>query len=334
MMLHPEQNEGTMDTSLLLVVMPIYEDRESACLLMKDLAKFCPTAPFIVAVEDGSLRNPLQPSDIAAAGLEGEVIYLARNMGHQRAIATGLAYASLYHKPTAAVVMDSDGEDRPEAISALLERLQQGNFDAVVAQRRRRSESLQFRTFYIVYRFVFLLLTGRTIRFGNFTALSGLAVKRLASMQELWVHFAASLMTSRLRVGAVPTDRGKRYAGKSTMNFFSLTLHGMRSMMVFAEDVLIRVGTFCALLAVGAIVLMFSTVILKLAGIATPGWFSTASGILLIILLQAGILTFVTLMISGIVKSAPPITRADLEHLIDRVERTAVKVPKLLIGGH
>jgi len=304
----------------LVVVMPIYEDRESASLLMKDLKLHCPTRPFIVAVEDGSVHNPLQPADVSAAGLEGEVIYLARNMGHQRAIATGLSYTSIHHRPAAVVVMDSDGEDQPQAICRLLDRLQEGDVDAVVAQRRKRSESLQFRAFYMFYRLVFSILTGRAIRFGNFTVLSGVATKRMASMQELWVHFAASLMTSRLRVAEVPTDRGSRHAGRSSMNFFSLSLHGMRSMMVFAEDVLIRVGTFCVLLAVGAVGLLVATVGLKMAGIATPGWFSTASGILFIILLQAGILTFVTLMISGIVKSAPPITRTELDHLIDRVE--------------
>ena len=309
----------------LVVIMPVFEDRESASLLMKDLARHCPTQPFIVAVEDGSLRNPLQASDIAAAGLQGEVLYLTRNMGHQRAIATGLAYASAHYNPLAAIVMDSDGEDRPEAIGDLLARLDKGDVDAVVAQRRRRSESLQFRIFYIFYRLVFQIFTGRTIRFGNFTALSQTGAKRLSAMHEMWVHFAASIMTSRLRVAAVPIDRGKRYAGTSTMNFFSLTLHGMRSMMVFAEDVLIRVGTFCALLAVGTVGLMIAAISLKLFGVATPGWFTTASGILFVILLQAGILTFVTLMISGIVRSAPPVTRAELDRLIDRVEST-VKV--------
>ena len=91
-----------------------------------------------------------------------------------------------------------------------------------------RSKPLRFRIFYSMYRFVFRLLTGRTIRFGNFVALSRRSVGRLIN-QETWVHFAASLMVSRLRIGTVETDRGTRYAGKSQMNFISLTLHGLRN---------------------------------------------------------------------------------------------------------
>jgi len=314
------------------IVIPVYEDRESAAQLMRAISSSCPVPPYIIAVEDGSIRGPLRAEDISRAGLAGEILFLTRNMGHQRAIATGLGYIAFNFEPDFVVVMDADGEDRPEAIAELVAQLQKGDVDAVVAQRRKRSESLQFRTFYLLYRQFFYVLTGRTIRFGNFTALSGLAVRRLASMQETWVHLAASLMVSRLRIGAVPTDRGKRYAGHSSMNFVSLILHGMRSLMVFAEDVLVRVGVICCILASGAIVLLGVAVVLKLIGFATPGWFSTAIGILVLILLQSGILTFATLMVAGVVKSAPPITRAAVDQLIERrevVRPDAAAMPEL-----
>ncbi len=141
-------------------------------------------------------------------------------------------------------------------------------------------------------------------------------------MQELWVHFAASLMVSKLRIAAIATDRGKRYAGTSQMNLVALVLHGLRSMMVFAEDVLVRVGLFCTVLASLSVALLGTSVVLKLIGFATPGWFSVAAGILILIVMQAGVLTFVTLMVSGIVRSAPPITQARLEQIIDRIEKT------------
>lgn len=306
----------------LVIVMPVYEDRESARILMQHLQADAPQRPYIVAVEDGSIRDPLTADDIAGAGLDGEVVVLARNMGHQRAIAVGLAHVAASIEADAAVVMDADGEDSPQSIGPLLAELATGRHDAVVARRRKRSETLKFRAFYAFYRFLFHLMTGREIRFGNFTALSMRAVKRLAAMQELWVHVAASVMVSRLRVGNVETDRGTRYAGTSQMNFVSLALHGMRSIMVFAEDVLVRVGIFCALLAGLALALLASTVVLKSIGFATPGWFSIAVGVLVLILMQAGVLTFVTLMISGLIRSAPPITRATLEQLIERIDRT------------
>jgi hypothetical protein len=306
----------------LVILMPVFEDRASARQLIADLARTCPVRPFIVAVEDGSLNEIMSAGDIAAAGLEGEVIHLARNMGHQRAIAAGIAHVATIHGPDALVVMDSDGEDVPDAVPLLLEALSDPKVDVVVAKRRRRSESLQFRAFYSVYRRLFKFLTGRNIRFGNFMAMTGKGARRMAAMQETWVHFPAAVMVSRLRMRPVPTDRGKRYFGVSRMNFVSLALHGMRSIMVFAEDVLVRVGVLCVGMIVVAAALLGVTTLLKLIGWATPGWFSTAFGILVIILLQAGILSFVTLMVSGIVKGAAPIRRADLDLVIERVEAT------------
>jgi hypothetical protein len=109
------------------------------------------------------------------------------------------------------------------------------------------------------------------------------------------------------------------------MNFVSLLLHGFRAIMVFAEDVLVRVGLLCVLLASMAIMLLFATAGLKLIGFATPGWFSTASGLLILILMQAGVLTFVTLMVAGVVRSASSITRTQLDLLIERIDKGEVE---------
>jgi hypothetical protein len=105
------------------------------------------------------------------------------------------------------------------------------------------------------------------------------------------------------------------------MNFTSLGLHGLRSIMVFAEDVLVRVGFFSTAVAVAAVGLLGAAVALKIVGYATPGWFSTAIGLLLILVLQAGVLTFVTLMVSGFVKNGPPLTRAQIDQLIARIDK-------------
>ena len=105
------------------------------------------------------------------------------------------------------------------------------------------------------------------------------------------------------------------------MNFVSLALHGLRSMMVFAEDVLVRVGLFCALLATLALGLLVTAVGLKVSGFATPGWFTAAAGLLILILMQAGVLTFVTLMISGMNRGAAPVSNAALDGIIDHIER-------------
>ena len=314
----------------LIVLMPVYEDRKSATKLVQQLSEQLSGRCYVIVMEDGSVADPMKITDITAAGVAGEVLYLARNMGHQRAIATGLTYIAMMFEPTAVVVMDSDGEDRPDAVPSLLNQLRTSAVDAVVARRGRRSETVSFRIFYSFYRFIFQILTGRTIRFGNFTALSALGVRRLAAMQEVWLHLASTLMVSRLRIGFVPTDRGERYFGRSRMNFVGLALHGMRSMMVFAEDVLVRIVLFCSVIAGLSIALLATTTTLKFLGFATPGWFSTLSGILIVILFQAGILTFVTLMVAGTMRGAAPMGRDQLALLIERIDKGA---PPLVAAG-
>lgn len=289
------------------VVMPIYEDQEASTRLFRALFGEYGERAFVVAVDDGSISQPTHIEALTKIGLQGVVIQLKRNVGHQRAIAIGLNYvADNLPEIACTVVMDSDGEDTPESIRQLVEPLKSPMIDAVVAQRKSRVETWRFKLFYIVYKCLFQFLTGRKISFGNFMALKPTALKRLVAMQELWMHVAGCMLTSKLRIETLPIDRGPRYAGKSKMNFVGLALHGFRALMVFAEDVLVRVGIICAFVALATVIASVIAIGLKLAGFATPGWFSVALGILLLVFLQTGALTLMTLMLTGVVRSGSP----------------------------
>ena len=300
------QKSGMIDY-MFAVVMPIYEDQDASTRLFRALFDEYGDRIFVVAVDDGSINQPTNIKALTSIGLQGVVIQLKRNVGHQRAIAIGLNYVAEYLPEIACtVVMDSDGEDTPESIRQLVEPLKSPKIDAVVAQRKSRVETLRFKLFYLVYKFLFQFLTGRKISFGNFMALKPSAVKRLVAMQELWMHVAGCILTSKLRIKTIPIDRGPRYAGKSKMNFVGLALHGFRALMVFAEDVLVRVGIICTFVALATIFASLLAIGLKLAGFATPGWFSVALGILLLVFLQTGALTLMTLMLTGVVRSGTP----------------------------
>lgn len=302
------------------VVMPIYEDQEASTRLFRELFAHYGKRVFVVAIDDGSVHQPVNIKVLESTGLKGVVVSLKRNVGHQRAIAIGINYVA-DHMPDmpCTVVMDSDGEDTPQSIRQLVEPLSSPKTDIVVAQRKSRIETVRFKIFYLVYKIIFQLLTGRKISFGNFMALNPSALKRLMAMQELWVHVAACVLTSKLRVATLPIDRGPRYAGKSKMNFVGLALHGFRALMVFAEDVLVRVGIMCAVVAVIAVLSSFLAAALKLSGFATPGWFSVVLGILLLVFLQTGALTLMTLMLTGVVRSGAP-NQVNYKAYIDRIE--------------
>ena len=287
----------------LIVVTPVFEDVDASERLFEALAAKFSSAVYVIAVDDGSVHHPLEASVLSNVGVEGVVLKLRSNVGHQRAIAIGLAYVSerAVDEPMV-VVMDSDGEDLPDTIPALLARLESDDFDIVVAQRKRRVETMKFKLFYFIYKALFRLLTGKKISFGNFMALKLGAVRRLVAMQELGIHVAGTVLASRLRTGFCPLDRGTRYAGQSKMNFVGLVLHGFKGLMIFAEDVLVRVGIACALVASLSVAGIALAILLKAFGFATPGWFSVVLGILFLVLLQTGALTLMTLMLTGVVR--------------------------------
>lgn len=306
-----------------VVITPVYEDAEASARLFKELRAALGEDLFVVVVDDGSVREPVEVASLSAANADGVVIRLRRNVGHQRAIAVGISYvASEVNDVEYVVVMDSDGEDVPATIAELVRPLQSLDVDVVVAQRRSRVETLRFRIFYSCYKALFQALSGRRISFGNFMALKPAAVRRLAAMQELWVHVAACVLTSKLRVAVCPLDRGPRYAGRSKMNFVGLALHGFRALMVFADDVLMRVGIASAAIAALAVLGGITAIVLKLNGYATPGWFSVALGVLAIVFLQTGALTLMSLMLTGVVRSGA-VASTDYREFIDQVLRAA-----------
>jgi len=287
--------------------------------MFAQLAATCGPSTFVVAVDDGSVRTPLPAAAIAAAGLAGVVLQLRRNVGHQRAIATGLGYvADVLRTSAPTVVMDCDGEDVPSTIAALLAALEVADADIVVAQRRSRIETVRFKSFYLIYKLLFRLLTGRAISFGNFMAMNRVALNRLSAMAELGTHVAGTVLLSRLRWKTCPIDRGSRYAGASKMNFVGLALHGFKGLMIFAEDVLVRVGAACAFVASLSLLGVVTAVALKSIDYATPGWFSVALGILLLVFLQTGAITLMTLMLTGVVRSVSPLS-PDYRLLIERI---------------
>lgn len=291
---------STRDDTTIRIITPVYNDRDAVCRLLAELAPLHAShGPLrVTIVDDGSLLAPVTAQDVTGHPFEVEILSLFRNVGHQRAIAIGMVHAVQRGGTGPVVVMDGDGEDSPEAIAGLLERLEDDALEVVVAQRGQRSESLSFRGFYQIYRGLFRMLTGQEIRFGNFSAMSASAAQRLIHMDDLWMHVPAAILRSGLPRGAVEVDRGHRYDGSSRMNLVSLVTHGLRSVAVFTESVLTRILLFCAAIAIPSLVLIVLALLIKLTGYATPGWLTSAIGALLGLIIQTATIAMVSLLIA------------------------------------
>jgi len=313
------------------IVTPVFEDQESfheLCLRLAAAERVAGVKFHIIAVDDGSLGAPPQIAALRSAGVSGEILRLARNVGHQAAISIGLAHAYALPNVSACVVMDSDGEDTPESIPGLLAAVAGDKVDVAVAERAKRSETLTFRAFYTIYKRLFKLLTGQVLRFGNFMAMSPRALERVSGMHETSTHVAAAVVKARLRRADVPTDRGRRYAGHSRMNFPSLVLHGMRAVMVFADLVLTRMALALVAMAAGVVLVVVAALAAKLLGATTPGWVTLVTGFALTLFVQTGLFTMITLIVSSLGRAdTPPRVRELALEYVSSIERTDAAAP-------
>jgi len=285
-----------------VVITPYYEDIASP-YFFEDLGENLKQNSTVIVVDDGSIKRPLDEAELSENGLKGKILRLHKNVGHQEAICIGLQYAVNNTHAEKLVIMDSDGEDRPEDIKILLDKLDDVNEDVVVAKRTSRHETFRFKTFYIIYKMLFQFFVGKKINFGNFMVLKKNAAKRLLHEDKTDLHVAASVINSKLPICFFPLARGKRYAGKSKMNMVGLVLHGLRSIMVFSEIVLVRLTLFCSFFTLAILVALALMVVLKISGLTIPGWFSTISGILILTLVQISVVTVLILLMSSKNKS-------------------------------
>lgn len=245
----------------------------------------------LLAVDDGSTAEPPEEIDDLPGGAVKRVMVLrlTRNVGHQRAIAIALPLVRAHLRHRAVIVMDADGEDRPEdVIRFMREHLDRKDQSAIFARRTTRSEGPLFRCCYFLYRMLFRLLAGQDVRIGNFSLLPRGLLPRVVSISEIWNHYSAGVRRARLPCVHLPCPRGARLAGRSRMNIVSLVTHGLNGISVYGDVVGTRALLFFSGLSALCVLLAVVTVVVRLAtDWAIPGWATNAFGLALILLLQS-----------------------------------------------
>jgi polyisoprenyl-phosphate glycosyltransferase len=143
------------DTFVLSVVSPVYNERDSVRPLFGEIRAALDKSSFpgrleMIWVNDGSTDGSGAELDAMALEAPGEtrVVHLARNFGQEVAIAAGLDHATGH----AVAVIDSDLQDDPSALGALLDKWREG-YDVVYAVRASREEpAWQRLAFWLFYR--------------------------------------------------------------------------------------------------------------------------------------------------------------------------------------
>lgn len=327
----------------LTAILPVFNDWQSAARVANALRvefdrNLSVVGAEILVVDDGSTERPSPDDHSELKRSQSFLLRLSGNVGHQRALVAGIRY-SIQDNPDYILVMDADGEDRPAAVASLIDRAKRHPEAVVVAKRGARFESPSFRMLYAFHKFLFRLLVGEHLDFGNFVLLPISAARKIRQMPEASAHLAAAILKSRLPIERVTVDRGRRHFGNSKMNTERLISHSFASLSAFAERLMVRLVIFSffatlvsALAATGVVAVRF------LSDLAAPGWATAAFGLLIVFSLQfltfAGIGTLVTLNVYSLrdylkgetletkALSAKPFSGKAKSHAVKRSVRT------------
>lgn len=278
------------------IVLPVWNEAAILPTLYERLIQALTQLPHeyqFIFVDDGSdddsysILNELHQKDPRVA-----VIRFARNFGHQTALSAGLWHSD----GEAVILMDTDLQDPPEVLPALIKKMQEG-WDVVYAVRRTRKENI-FKRF--AYKLAYRIMASLTkpslpLDAGDFSILSRRVVNHLNSMPERTRFLRGLRSWIGLKQTGLQYDRDKRYSGRPKYTFFKLVLLAMNGVVTFSHLPL-RLASFigfvCAgLSSIGICVFFYYRVFTT---ISIPGYTS-----IIISLLFLGSIQLITIGILG-----------------------------------
>ena len=263
------------------ILIPVYNDWQSVFKLLENINIEVSTLESefsVIIFNDASTESrPKFSADLKNLS-SVEIINMKENRGHARCNAAGLKYINKKEDFDYVIAMDGDGEDRPEELSLLIEKIKDYPGTVVTANRVKRSEGFIFRSCYFIHKFLTFVFTGQTIKYGNYTCLPKFIVNELVNEPASWSSFSGSLAKISKDKKSIPSERGKRYFGPSKMNFINLLKHSLSIIAVFKTKLLIRsvlfliaylflvtgkISAITIIPVIGVIIIMLSVIILS-----------------------------------------------------------------------
>ena len=232
------------------VLIPVYNDWQSVSKLIEKIDQLSINPSFevsIIKVNDASNNDRQKEKKNFENIFSIKIFNMKKNQGHARCIATGLKYIFEKEDFDYVIPMDGDGEDRPEEIIDLLNKIKDVRDKPIVGVRVKRSENLVFKICYQLHKLITITFTGKSIRFGNFTCLPKSTVEKLVNDKATWNSFSGSLRKVENDFITIPSIRGTRYFGPSKMSFYNLIKHSLSIISVFRKTFLIRSALFIIL---------------------------------------------------------------------------------------
>ena len=250
------------------ILIPVYNDWESLVKLLDEIDKVIPNiknSEFDCLIVNDASTIKLPEIKVPKNIKKIEIFNMKQNKGHARCIAFAIRYLSKKDDFDHLIVMDGDGEDRPEEIKYLVNQALEDQEVSVVAKRVKRSEGFMFQILYEVHKLITLVFTGKQINFGNYSCLTKKDVVTLSQQESLWSSFSGTLKKTISRLNTINSTRGSRYFGPSKMSLFNLGIHSFSIIAVFKSQVFLRGLIFGILIYLFKSILGNSTTYLILA---------------------------------------------------------------------
>ncbi|HEX6943390.1 MAG TPA: glycosyltransferase family 2 protein [Gemmatimonadaceae bacterium] len=271
----PMDDRSSSAMRLVSVVVPVFNEQESIDRFYDRttavLGALEGLSWEIVFVEDGSTDGSFaRLSELAARDHHIRVLKFSRNFGHQIAITAGIDDA----RGDCVVVIDSDLQDPPEVIPAMVEQWRKG-FDVVYGVRSEREgeTAMKLMTASMFYRLLGRLTNVQIpANVGDFRLMSRRVVDQLKLLREKDRFVRGLVSWVGFRQTGVTYHRQAREAG--------VTKYPLGKMMKFAFDGItsfstapLKVATWTGYLAaLAAVLYLLSVFVQRAMGITVEGW--------------------------------------------------------------
>ena len=253
----------------IIILIPIYNDWESLIKLLDEINKTVENKKdyefkCIVVNDSSTINQPKLSKPFNIKSLK--IINMKENRGHARCNAFGLKYIDKNEIYDYLILMDGDGEDRPEEIKSLLDKISESPTVSVVAKRAKRSEGELFKFLYQAHKIITFIFTGKKINFGYFSCLTKRDVNILIKQASLWNNYSGTVKKHLDSYNEIESIRGYRYFGPSKMTLLNLVIHSFSIISIFKYSVFLR-STFMIIVLsflneiLGSITLIFQILI-------------------------------------------------------------------------
>ena len=225
------------------ILIPLYNDWKSVSKLLNEIdiqTNNWSAEVSVIIVNDASTEEKFDLYSNYKKIKAVKILNMKENRVHQRCIAAGLMYISKNVDFDHIIIMDADGEDRPEELNDFYKKSLENPNMTITGNRFKRSESIVFRLLYEIHKILTLIFTGELIKFGNFSCLPKNHVAKLIQKPYLWNSYSSSVVRTISERISISSIRGLRYVQPSKMNFFGLLFHSLTIISVFRGAVIIR----------------------------------------------------------------------------------------------